>query len=58
MENIGAFLFFTNGQRKLIYDMKKYSCRQAKKGKLAYRTSSFFRYLKKYKIQKLKIKNR
>ncbi len=34
--------------------MKKYSCKKAKKGKLAYRTPSSFRYLKKQSIQRIK----
>jgi len=37
--------------------MKKYSCRRAKKGKLAFRTPSTFRYLQKYKVQKIKLAN-
>ena len=35
--------------------MKKYSCRRAKKGKLAFRTPLNFRYLQKYKLQKIKL---
>jgi hypothetical protein len=35
--------------------MKNYSSRRAKKGKLAYRTPSTFRYLQKYKLQKTKV---
>lgn len=35
--------------------MKNYSSRRAKKGKLAYRTPSTFRYLQKYKLQKIKL---
>ncbi len=34
--------------------MKKYACKKAKKGKIAYRTPSSFRYIKKYKNLKNK----
>jgi len=36
--------------------MKKYSCKQAKKGKLAYRTPSQFIFQKYLKTSNLKIK--
>jgi hypothetical protein len=38
--------------------MKNYSSKQAKKGKLAYRTPSQFRYQKFLQISKYKTKNK